>query len=807
MRRGLFIGLLGCLLLAACTGMGEETPVSTLRISELMASNAHTLTDSYGDTSDWIEIVNLGDEPVSMAGICLSDGKKNLEKFSFSDSFVLGAGEYVLVYASGREEAWNGSEWHAAFKLSADGEQVTLSRGGEILDQVVFGPLGKDVAYALGEDGTYHTTTAPTPGEANRIEEDLPPSSAEAPEGLRLNEILTSNAIVKGGQSHDFIELYNPTNRPLSLAGYALSLSAQKQYVFPDKTSIPAGGYALVYCTQDDPPAKIPSNTYYAPFPIPAQDATVSLLSPEGEVLDQVRLSAQYGNISYGRPQGGTIFGYLEAPTPGGANQARAYATRHAAPVLETAPGFYSDAIQVSVASPDGAALYYTLDGSTPGPDSPTLEGALPFSSTTVLRIRASSNDTLSSETVTATYFVGLEVPVPVVSLTTDNTYLFASSTGLMVRGSGDVPNYERNWEYPIHIEYFQPDGTRALDQMCGFRIAGEISRLYSQKGLSLYARSGYGAGSFDIAPFDNRDFDSYHSLLLRAAGSEGAGNGVRFRDAMLTALGEDTHVLVQASQPVLVYLNGRCWGHYNLREKINKHFVAQHEGITDEAEINSIDLLERTGAVLNGSNEDYRALITFVKTHDLNDPENLAHVLSQVDVESYFDHCILEIITGNEDINNYKFYRVPGGKWKWILYDLDTAMGTLTDLPLFYFMKDIQAKPVHGFDHALFGALIQVPEMRDQFLRRTGELMAEKFTYSYLSARLLEWRDTLEPLIQYQIDSHGFLTWQNWYGALDKFDRFLRDRPPAVVEHFRSTFQLTDAEMAQYFGAFLQTL
>ena len=68
---------------------------------------------------------------------------------------------------------------------------------------------------------------------------------------------------------------------------------------------------------------------------------------------------------------------------------------------------------------------------------------------------------------------------------------------------------------------------------------------------------------------------------------------------------------------PITVYINGEYWGHYNLREKINKHFVAQWEGVTKDKHIDAIDILARTGTdefVQNGSNKDWLALMDFCR-------------------------------------------------------------------------------------------------------------------------------------------------------------------------------------------------
>ena len=55
------------------------------------------------------------------------------------------------------------------------------------------------------------------------------------------------------------------------------------------------------------------------------------------------------------------------------------------------------------------------------------------------------------------TYFIDdpTPIPLPVMSIYTDEEYLFSARKGILVKGSGEKPNYEYNWEYPLQIEYF----------------------------------------------------------------------------------------------------------------------------------------------------------------------------------------------------------------------------------------------------------------------------------------------------------------------------------------------------------------
>ena len=205
------------------------------------------------------------------------------------------------------------------------------------------------------------------------------------------------------------------------------------------------------------------------------------------------------------------------------------------------------------------------------------------------------------------------------------------------------------------------------------FTCSGHSARINAQKSIALYARKAYGNDRFAFNPFPTRDYDSYKSILLRAANSD--TYATRLRDIVASSLAEGEGILYQDHVVIQVYINGQYWGHYNLREKINKYFIAQYEGVTDEKEIDSIDILARTGTdrfTQNGSNEDWLELADFCKKNDLNDPENLQYVTDRLDVDSLFTHAAYEIILGNVDFTNVRVYRVPGGKWKYLLFDVE---------------------------------------------------------------------------------------------------------------------------------------
>ena len=128
----------------------------------------------------------------------------------------------------------------------------------------------------------------------------------------------------------------------------------------------------------------------------------------------------------------------------------------------------------------------------------------------------------------------------------------------------------------------------------------------------------------------------------------------------------------VMDSRPCVVYINGEYWGLYNIREKVNEDYLASHYGVDPK----KVDILVWNGFALAGSNEAYKALIEYVETHDMQNQEYYEYVTSQIDIDNFIDYLIVESYFGNTDLGNIKFWRDQnGGKWRWVLYDMDWAL------------------------------------------------------------------------------------------------------------------------------------
>jgi len=145
-----------------------------LVISELLARNDNTLNDEDGESSDWLELHNPGDAAISTDGWYLTDEASNLTKWQLP-AVDVGAGGYLLVFASGKDRAVAGAPLHASFQLSGGGEYLALVMpdGLTVADDFVpaFPAQAVDVSYGVDEGNLAQTWyfAVPTPGAANEL--------------------------------------------------------------------------------------------------------------------------------------------------------------------------------------------------------------------------------------------------------------------------------------------------------------------------------------------------------------------------------------------------------------------------------------------------------------------------------------------------------------------------------------------------------------------------------------------------------------------------------------------------------------
>ncbi len=119
--------LLYCM--AAFAVMPLFTPQATADpiISEFVADNETGLRDENDTVQDWMEIHNPSTSSFNLEGWYLTDNATNLTKWRFP-GVTLAAGDFLVVFASGKDRRIPGATLHTNFSLRQEGEFLALVR-------------------------------------------------------------------------------------------------------------------------------------------------------------------------------------------------------------------------------------------------------------------------------------------------------------------------------------------------------------------------------------------------------------------------------------------------------------------------------------------------------------------------------------------------------------------------------------------------------------------------------------------------------------------------------------------------------
>ena len=809
----------------------KETEDMGLYINEFMASNATTICDSFGSYSDWIELYNSTDTDMDISGFGISDNLSQPMKYRFPDGTTIAARGYLVVFCSGNEGMQNG-ELHAPFGLRSYGEDVVIAnRAGRIIDSYSFKNQETDVSMARIPDGAgeLQSNSQPSPGYPNT---GAGYSAFDAANRLPLGGVYISEfGGSTGSVASDWVELHNSTGSAVSLAGYGISNNPKNpaKWVFPD-ISIEPGEYLLLYATGSADKAQ--KKNLKLNFNISSTGEALFFFDPNGKLIDKLSAGRMKSGQSYGRDGSDNRFYYAE-PTPGAQN-GKGYEGITQLPAFSVTPGIYDNAVTVAITAGEGETIRYTTDCTTPNASSEVYSGELSISKNSVIRAAAFRDGYLSGDVATATYLFrsdGVNHALPVVTLVTAPDNLWNSKTGIYATGDQfdpDAASYadtlksatyyqakfateeqvDTIWEKPAAFSLFDDNGKQVFTQNVGIRIAGSFGRGRAQKGFNVIARKEYGKGSMEYPFFENRPYKEYKAVVLRAGAQD--QNRSKIRDELASGLleGTDINILYQAYRPTVLYLNGEYWGVYFMKEKRNRFFVAQHENTE-----NNVDLAIGKGFKQRtyGDNSDWVSLYEYATSHDLSSSDAYNYVAERMDVDSFRDYMIAEIYNGNTDTYNFQYYRLKGGKWKFIFYDFCWGFQSPGHETLAFRMGKT---PADVCSAKLFAAMLQNKGWRDSFCRRFGELLNTAFAPERVSALIEELYGYVEPEIKREREKFNkdtFMgvkqpntnlgTYEGFQSEISKLKDFAQRRPEELKRQLQSNLGLSDSYMKEVFG------
>jgi len=154
------------------TSTAEADPaLGRIFINEWMSSNKRTVADSAdGKFEDWIELFNAASTSVNLGGYFFSNDPANRTQWTFPANTILPAHGFLLLWADGEPQQFNGGDLHLPFKLDSAGEFIGLfAPGGLEIDSVNYLAQASDSSSGRYPDGAEFIgrLSRATPGAAN----------------------------------------------------------------------------------------------------------------------------------------------------------------------------------------------------------------------------------------------------------------------------------------------------------------------------------------------------------------------------------------------------------------------------------------------------------------------------------------------------------------------------------------------------------------------------------------------------------------------------------------------------------------
>ncbi|MEW5850133.1 MAG: CotH kinase family protein [Myxococcota bacterium] len=411
---------------------------------------------------------------------------------------------------------------------------------------------------------------------------------------------------------------------------------------------------------------------------------------------------------------------------------ARLFAQAPAKPDFSVPHGFHDAPFSVEITSETpGAAIRYTLDGSTPSSTHGELyTQPLQIQSTTVLRAVAILPERPDSRTATATYIFPQSVirqdnappghpalfaatdelgpypadyemdpevvndprfgdeiipalsAIPTISLVTDLPNLWDPSTGIYYNPLQSGPE----WERPTSMELVLPDGD-GFQVNAALRIHGNASRrpyIDPKKAFRVYFRSELGPGKlrWDLFPGQSAELSQDVLVLRGYCNNSWVHWSGQQRPAALymnDQLARDIHLAMGhvSSHGVFVhvYLNGLYWGVYNAVERLEDEFMADYLGGAPE----DWDVITMDDAILEARDGTVDGFVEVVALANagLADDASYQAFHERVDVVSLADYIILTHYVENRDwpIRNWVAAARRGHKFLFFPWDNDYTL------------------------------------------------------------------------------------------------------------------------------------
>lgn len=482
---------------------------------------------------------------------------------------------------------------------------------------------------------------------------------AAAQSGVVINELQAANRktyVAVDGSTPDWVELYNPTESAIDLAGMRFAVVG-RTHVLQAPLQIGAREHRILWFD-----GRPDLGSDHVGFTLPRKGGTLLLIASDGLVVQDVfTYPAMAGDLSVGRLTDGhtTAWSFFGTATPGQPNQGmRAIHGRAAPPALDTTflPGNAQAVLALSKV--EGTTIRYTTDGTEPtAKHGEYYSVPIAVDRDLVVRARAFVDGRLPSKEFCSTFNQG-GVLAEGITIAMDPAGLSDDSIGINVEGAlANFSRKGRSWERLAMVHY---NGSTDPPIPIGLSIHGSGTRGLAKRSFKLHARDRYDS---PVKGLRLNDGEYFQECILRA--DAGAHSFLRNRFLEIVARQHDLHVDVQPSRPMPLYLNGQYWGLYRLMPPKDAQWLERI------AQCEAVDVLEGpAGVIRTGSDTHFKAAVAQLMA--LAPMDTLARY---IDLDNLTDLACLDLWSGRADHDlNVRLYRprILGGRWRWVMYDMD---------------------------------------------------------------------------------------------------------------------------------------
>jgi hypothetical protein len=419
--------------------------------------------------------------------------------------------------------------------------------------------------------------------------------------------------------------------------------------------------------------------------------------------------------------------------------------------------GKYDESISVEVEGGFTKA-YYSIDGSNP---SKLFSKPIEISKSTFLKIKpvfeGDSIDTLISRT----YILNFETNLPILSIGVDKGCFWDEEKGIYVLGTHAYKdttghwhnaNYQKRWEKPIHIIYLDTNNEEGFNQKCGIKIFGESTRRQPDKSMKIIARKDYGKKRFYYKIFPQKEISEFKQLVIRTSGND--YKSTRFKDVLNAYLVRNLGFDYMAFQPVQLFLNGQYWGLYNLREKVNEHYLFDNHGANKD----SSSIIMGKWVRQHGNSSDYMKMYNWFMRLRKMDSSAYEKAETLLDIRNYINYRVFQIYLNNRDSRgNIRYWNSKDldGKFRMILYDTDLSFGIPSRK---YLGKCLSPTQTDWFNPEwstfYLRKLMQSDEFKNDFINQMAHLMNTAIHRDTIIAAV----DKLEGIYKDELPRNGKL-------------------------------------------------